>query len=173
MRIVQTIIAICMFISAINACAFLPGAWFNTETCPYDIPYTSYCFTPAEIEAILENGDVYRGTVIIYEQGLHLVYGDKRRTFVKLEAGLEISKKNRDKIELTLPGGDVIVGKAASKINGERLFLREDSPPPYRCFVLIFSNKFNYEPSIPEIKSLKIISVNGPATDDSAGIFDK
>ncbi len=157
MRYIYITIIISVF--TINAGAILNGAWMNAGVAPYTSPYSAYGVISAEVEVIFEDGETYRGPVIIYEQGLHVVYGDNQRDYIKLEPGLVIEKKGRSRVKFILPDGDIIVGEAASKINGQRLFVRENAPYPHRSFVLIFSDKYNYEPDIIRIKSLKIESI--------------
>ncbi len=158
---------IVLSILAINAGAVLNGAWFNAGVAPYASPYAAYSMVSAEVEAVLENGDVFRGPVLIYEQGIYVVYEDNRRDFIEIESGLTIEKKGRGEVRFELPGGEIVQGKAASRVNGQRLFLREDTPCPRRSFVLIFSDKYNYEPNLEKIKSLKIENVTKMTTDNS------
>ncbi len=150
-----------------SANAGLYGAWFYESDAPYDSPYSEYSTVSADVEAVLEDGEVYTGAVIIYEQGIFVVYDGDRRDYVLLEPGLTIEKKGRAKVRLELPNGTVIVGEAASKINGRRLFFREDAPCPRRSFVLVFSDKHNYEPSITRVKSLEIKDISGIDVDDT------
>ncbi len=165
MRLIYAMIVLGVLV--VNAGAVLNGAWFNAGVAPYESPYAAYSTISAEVEAVLENGDTFRGAVLIYEQGLYIAYGENRREFIKIEPGLTIEKKGRGKIRLELPGGEVIVGEAASRVNGQRLFLREDTPRPHRSFVLIFSDKYNYEPNLEKIKSLKIKSIAGAKANNS------
>lgn len=150
---------IVLSVLAINAGAVLNGAWFNDDVAPYASPYGAYSKISAEVEAVLENGEIFRGAVLIYEQGIYVVYEDNRRDFIEIEPGLTIEKKGRGEVRFELPGGEIVKGKAASRVNGQRLFLREDTPCPRRSFVLIFSDKYNYEPNLEKIKSLKIENV--------------
>jgi hypothetical protein len=152
-------ITIFLGVLAVNAGAVLNGAWFNAGVAPYASPYAAYSTISAEVEAVLENGDTFHGFVLIYDQGIYVVYEDNRRDFIEIEPGLTIEKKGRSEVRFELPGGDVIIGEAASRVNGQRLFLREDTPCPRRSFVLIFSDKYNYEPNLEKIKSLKIENI--------------
>jgi len=158
MKYIYILLIVCVF--AINAGAFLNGAWLNDGVAPYAYPYTTYSTVSAEVEAVFENGETYQGPVLIYEQGFYVAYGDNQRDFILLEPGLFIEKKGRSKVKFVLPDGHVIVGKTAGRISGQRLYLRENTPCPRRSFVLIFSNKYNYEPNIINIKSLKIEKIS-------------